>query len=111
MDTDTPWRLWLCLKARKATNEAGAAETMDGGIPQFRKVGLHLVPLIGLEVRVLLLALWSDEGELATWYRDSRGPVGLWKQWAEDVRGQAVRGGHFFPKEHRATLLRSFSSS
>jgi haloacetate dehalogenase len=46
-----------------------------------------------------LLALWSDKGGLAAWYDDAGGPLGIWRRWAEDVQGQAVSGGHFFPEE------------
>jgi pimeloyl-ACP methyl ester carboxylesterase len=27
------------------------------------------------------------------------GPIGLWRAWCHDVRGQAIQGGHFFPEE------------
>jgi len=46
-----------------------------------------------------LLALWSDRGGLAHWYDNVGGPLGLWRRWADDVRGQAIAGGHFFPEE------------
>ncbi|MFL5283620.1 MAG: alpha/beta fold hydrolase [Rhodopila sp.] len=58
-----------------------------------------------------LLALWSDRGGLATWYANEGGPLGLWRSWADDVRGQTIRGGHFFPEEapdETAATLRSF---
>jgi haloacetate dehalogenase len=40
-----------------------------------------------------MLALWGD--------RDGRRPsmVDGWKEWAEDVRGQAIPCGHFLPEE------------
>jgi haloacetate dehalogenase len=47
-----------------------------------------------------LLALWSGKGGLASWYEDAGGPLGLWRRWADDVCGEAVPGGHFFPEEH-----------
>jgi haloacetate dehalogenase len=53
----------------------------------------------GRRIRCPLLALWSDKGGLAGWYGDAGGPLGLWRRWAEDVRGDAVSGGHFFPEE------------
>ncbi|WP_157082827.1 alpha/beta fold hydrolase [Sphingomonas asaccharolytica] len=52
----------------------------------------------GRRIRCPLLALWSDKGGLAAWYDDAGGPLGLWRHWAEDVRGHAVSGGHFFPE-------------
>jgi haloacetate dehalogenase len=53
----------------------------------------------GRRIRCPLLALWSDKGGLAEWYGDAAGPLGIWRRWAEHVRGQAVVGGHFFPEE------------
>ncbi|MBB2970332.1 alpha/beta hydrolase [Mesorhizobium sp. RMAD-H1] len=45
------------------------------------------------------LALWSAEGGLAEWYADEGGPLRLWRDWADDVRGGPIPGGHFFPEE------------
>jgi haloacetate dehalogenase len=39
-------------------------------------------------------------GRLATWYEGEGGPLGLWRQWCDDVSGRPVDGGHFFPEEH-----------
>ena len=47
-----------------------------------------------------VLALWSGSGALASWYEDAGGPLGLWRRWADDVRGDAMDGGHFFPEEY-----------
>ena len=61
-----------------------------------------------------LLALWSDRGGLARWYEDAGGALGLWRRWADDVQGQSVSGGHFFPEEDPATtarLIRAFLES
>jgi len=46
-----------------------------------------------------LLALWSAEGSLGTWYTQEGGPISLWREWADDVRGHALGTGHFFPEE------------
>jgi haloacetate dehalogenase len=46
-----------------------------------------------------LLALWSAEGALDTWYVEEGGPIALWRGWADDVRGHALDAGHFFPEE------------
>lgn len=65
----------------------------------------------GRRMRCPLLALWSDRGALSQWYRDVGGPLGLWRRWADDVRGQAIAGGHFFPEENpveTAALIRAF---
>jgi haloacetate dehalogenase len=46
-----------------------------------------------------LLALWSAEGALGTWYREAGGPIALWRAWGDDVQGQPLEAGHFFPEE------------
>jgi len=46
-----------------------------------------------------MLVLWSETGPLASWYAGAGGPLGIWRSWATDVRGQAVAAGHFFPEE------------
>jgi haloacetate dehalogenase len=43
-----------------------------------------------------LLALWSEDGPLASWYDD---PLELWREWADDVVGGPLPGGHFLPEE------------
>jgi haloacetate dehalogenase len=43
-----------------------------------------------------LLAIWSAGGPLDSWYDE--GPLALWRQWADDVSGYALAGGHFFPE-------------
>ena len=46
-----------------------------------------------------LLALWSAQGAVDTWYAGESGPIAIWRQWSEDVQGQALNAGHFFPEE------------
>jgi haloacetate dehalogenase len=46
-----------------------------------------------------LLALWSAQGALGTWYVEESGPVALWRAWGDDVQGHALDAGHFFPEE------------
>src|SRR4051794_31502796 len=56
-----------------------------------------------------VLALWSANGPLDNWYPE--GPLALWRTWADDVAGQAVEGGHFFPEaapRRTAELLQAF---
>jgi haloacetate dehalogenase len=48
------------------------------------------------KIRCPVLVLWSAHGPLDLWY--SEGPVTLWREWADDVRGHALEGGHFFPE-------------
>jgi haloacetate dehalogenase len=62
-------------------------------------------------IRCPLLALWSADGPLDTWYQAQSGPLALWGEWADDVRGQAMKGGHFFPEQSSidtAHALRAF---
>jgi len=42
-----------------------------------------------------VLALWSAQGALGSWYD----PLAIWRDWADDVRGQALACGHFLPEE------------
>ncbi|TGQ64222.1 alpha/beta hydrolase [Mesorhizobium sp. M00.F.Ca.ET.186.01.1.1] len=56
----------------------------------------------GRRIACPVLALWSEKGALADWYHDDGGPLGLWRRWADDVRGEPVPGGHFFPEEQPA---------
>jgi haloacetate dehalogenase len=46
-----------------------------------------------------VLALWSAGGALDTWYAQDGGPLPIWRNWADNVQGHAVGGGHFFPEE------------
>lgn len=65
----------------------------------------------GRRIDCPVLALWSDSGALASWYTCDGGPLGIWRRWADQVQGEAVPGGHFFPEAHpveTAELLRRF---
>jgi haloacetate dehalogenase len=65
----------------------------------------------GRRLRCPVLVLWGRGGPLDTWYEADGGPVALWQQWAEDVRGLALDGGHFFPEARpgdTATALGTF---
>src|SRR5262245_16876764 len=46
-----------------------------------------------------LLHLWAEGGTLDTLYAQDGGPLGIWRQWAPRMQGQAMKGGHFFPEE------------
>jgi haloacetate dehalogenase len=46
------------------------------------------------------LHLWAEGGPLDTFYAKDGGPLGIWRQWASGARGQAMKGGHFFPEEN-----------
>jgi haloacetate dehalogenase len=45
-------------------------------------------------IKAPLLALWGAKGSIA-----SRNAVETWKNWAYNVQGHAVPGGHFVPEE------------
>src|SRR5262245_8503726 len=53
----------------------------------------------GRRISCPLLALWSAHGALATWYAEEGGPLALWRAWGDDVRGEPLDAGHFFPEE------------
>ncbi|MGC5307254.1 alpha/beta fold hydrolase [Micromonospora zamorensis] len=43
-----------------------------------------------------VLFLWSQRGQVAKLYDD---PLAIWREWADDVRGEPVPVGHFIPEE------------
>jgi haloacetate dehalogenase len=53
----------------------------------------------GRRIICRLLALWSAQGALDTWYVEEGGPIALWQSWADEVQGYPLRAGHFFPEE------------
>jgi haloacetate dehalogenase len=64
----------------------------------------------GRRIGCPVLVLWG-KGPLDLWYQSGGGPLALWKEWADDVRGQRLDGGHFFPEERpneTARVLRDF---
>jgi len=61
-----------------------------------------------------MLHLWAEGGPLDTFYAKDGGPLGIWRQWAPRVQGQAMKGGHFFPEynpEDTAVLVKQFLSA
>ena len=52
-----------------------------------------------------VLALWGAGGALDTWYAEVGGPLALWRNWAVDVCGRAIAGGHFFPEQNPAETI------
>jgi haloacetate dehalogenase len=42
-----------------------------------------------------MLALWGAKGVIPKWYD----PVGIWKDWASNVRGEEVESGHMLAEE------------
>jgi haloacetate dehalogenase len=58
-----------------------------------------------------MLHLWAEGGPLDTFYAKDGGPLGIWRQWARQAHGQAMKGGHFFPEENpddTAVLVKQF---
>jgi haloacetate dehalogenase len=55
--------------------------------------------LQGRRIACPLLAMWSAQGALGTWYTEDSGPVALWQAWCDEVQGYALDAGHFFPEE------------
>jgi haloacetate dehalogenase len=65
----------------------------------------------GRRIACPLLALWSGQGALNTWYVEAGGPLALWREWGDDVQGFPLDAGHFFPEEipkETAAALRRF---
>lgn len=65
----------------------------------------------GRRIACPVLVLWSAGGALAHWYEAAGGPLAIWRDWAGQVEGEGVEGGHFFPEEHpiaTAARLRAF---
>lgn len=59
----------------------------------------------GRTIECPVLALWSEASALDTWYATAGGPLGIWGEWTNDVRGRAIAGGHFFPEQNAAETL------
>jgi len=61
-----------------------------------------------------MLHLWAEGGPLDTFYANDGGSLGIWRQWAPHVQGQAMKGGHFFPEENpedTTVLVKQFLST
>jgi haloacetate dehalogenase len=80
------------LHAHAICEEYRAAATLDRAHDQVDREA-------GRRISCPLLVLWSAKGPLETWYTKESGPVGVWRQWSNEVRGQAFDAGHFFPEE------------
>lgn len=61
-----------------------------------------------------MLHLWAVGGPLDSFYEKDGGALGIWRKWADNVQGQAVKGGHFFPEENpteTTEILKKFLSA
>jgi haloacetate dehalogenase len=84
--------------------EYRAAATLDRAHDRADRAG-------GRRIACPLLALWSAHGALGSWYAEEGGPLALWRAWADDVRGEPLDAGHFFPEEapeQTEAVLRAF---
>ena len=77
-----------CIRATCEDYRAGA--TMDFAIDK-ADYGTR-------KIRCPVLALWGERG-FARGNDDSEDPLADWREWADDVRGHAIRSGHFLPEE------------
>jgi len=55
----------------------------------------------GRKIACPVQILWGGKGALAAWYDT----LAIWREWASDVRGQAIDCGHFIPEEKPAETL------
>jgi haloacetate dehalogenase len=78
--------------AHAICEEYRAAATIDREHDKADRAG-------GRRIVCPLLALWSAQGALDTWYVEESGPLTLWRAWGNDVQGHALNAGHFFPEE------------
>ncbi len=60
----------------------------------------------GRTIAAPVLALWGDQGLPAA----SPDPLALWRPYAPNVVGKAIRGGHFLPEENPADTLAELSA-
>ncbi len=85
----------ICEEYRAAATLDLARDTAD------REAGRRIVSPV--------LALWSAGSALDDWYADAGGPLGIWRTWANDVRGRSIAGGHFFPEQNPWRPQRSYA--
>jgi haloacetate dehalogenase len=64
----------------------------------------------GRRIRCPVLVLWSAESALDRWYRKFGGPLGIWHDWAIEVTGRAIAGGHFFPEQNPTETITELHS-
>jgi haloacetate dehalogenase len=50
-----------------------------------------------------VLVLWSPEGYLPKWYD----VLSIWRDWANDVRGEAIDGSHYLAEENPEATYRA----
>jgi haloacetate dehalogenase len=98
----------LSPQARQRYLRAFTPDTIAGICADYR-AGFHIDRPMdaadrssGRMIRCPVLAHWgAQEGSM------SDGPLGIWRAWAQDVRGGPLPSGHFIPEEAPAELLAS----
>ena len=55
----------------------------------------------GRKIACPVLALWGAKGQVGGWYD----VLGVWRDWAGDVTGEALDCGHYLPEEAPAATL------
>jgi haloacetate dehalogenase len=55
----------------------------------------------GRKIACPVQILWGKKGALEAWYDT----LAIWREWADDVRGEALDCGHFIPEEKPAETL------
>jgi haloacetate dehalogenase len=64
----------------------------------------------GRRIASPVLALWGAGGPLDIWYAHAGGPLGIWRDWAADVTGRPIAGGHFFPEHNAGETIAELSA-
>jgi haloacetate dehalogenase len=64
----------------------------------------------GRKITCPMLHLWATGGPLDTLYEKEGGALGIWKKWAVNVQGHAMKGGHFFPEENPTDTTEALKS-
>jgi haloacetate dehalogenase len=59
----------------------------------------------GRRISCSTLVLWSKNSALDTWYAEEGGPLAIWREWATNLTGRAIDGGHFFPEQNPAETI------
>jgi haloacetate dehalogenase len=64
----------------------------------------------GRKIQCPVQVLWAADGPLDTWYKNEGGPLEIWRKWSNEVSGNSIKGGHFFPEELPGPIAESFIS-
>jgi haloacetate dehalogenase len=59
----------------------------------------------GRRIACPVLALWGGRGQVGRWYD----VVGVWRDWADAVEGEAIDCGHYLPEEAPQATLRALT--